>query len=501
MRYDYWLIGILGLFVLGLSAQSFTYVKEAEQIESFVTEGMELWKVPGMTVTVVKDGDVILSKGFGVKNAESSSPVDENTLFVMASTTKAVTAHAMAILVDEGKVHWDDRVIDHLPTFRLHDPYPTRELRVKDLFTHNSGLGYTDMLWTLWDYSPEEIIQRLQYEEPRYSFRGGYNYQNIMYLTAGLVIEKVSGLSWAEFVTQRLFDPIGMSRTMPLKELAYKDENRVTPHGRWKGDVVPVIDSEADSIDAAGSGWICAADAAKWLQFLTDSARVDGERLISKDQFEFIHRPHIILPYQRFYASKKLTKPHFTSYGLGWYHHDYDGEIVQFHTGSLNGAVAICGLMPEHRIGVYVTGNLGGAEVRHSIMYKVFDVLLGKNNIDWQRGLYDIYQPDSGWSEERQKERSEKRVANTSPTLPLEKLEGTYKNEFLGSFQVGQIGDRLQFTFRDDRHLVLDHWHYDTFLAKIEEYATDSGSFVMFQFDGDFTPAIDLYGYIFEKVD
>ena len=375
---------IFQLLILSLSAQ--VSQSELADFDAYVEQARKQWKVPGLAISIVKDGKVIFSNGYGVRELGTDRAVTDETLFAMASTTKAVTATAMAMLVDEGKVAWSDRVIDHLPEFRLKDPYVTRELRVKDLFTHNAGLGNADVLWYGLKLDSEEIVRRMQYMEPSYSFRGGYRYQNLMYLVAGQLIERVSGLSWEEFVAQRIFSPLDMLRSFPTQALSSASANRAKAHYYIQGKMAPILDTDADMIGPAGSGWTCVSDMTKWMNFLLDSARVNGERLVSAENFIQLFRPQIVLPYESFYPSKHLTQPTWTTYALGWFQHDYHGRAVSFHTGSLAGTVAICGLIPKERLGVYIQGNLDHAEVRHALMYKVFDLFEGRGVRNERRG-------------------------------------------------------------------------------------------------------------------
>ncbi len=471
---------------------------QLEELDRYIESSRQQWQVPGMTVTIVKDGVTLLSKGYGVASVESGAVVDENTLFMLGSTTKAMTAAAMALLVDEGKVNWTDRVTTHLPWFQLHDPYVTRELTVKDLFTHNSGLGNTDMLWTLWDYSTEEIVRRISKKPLSYSLRGGYTYQNIMYATAGLIIEEVSGQEWSAFIHKRIYQPLGMDSTCALRSCAFKNKNRATPHYKSDDDIIQIIDSNADSIGSAGSAWSSSADIQKWMKFVLDTAVVDGQRLISKENFEILHSPHIIIPKSSFYPTAQLTKPHFTAYSLGWFLHDYKGEYVQFHTGSLNGSGAIIGLVPDHNLGVYVMVNLESAEVRHALMYKVFDHILGLGDRDWSTDIKSIYDGFAVTSKKRRKRRSTERVANAPADISIDELQGVYTNDFLGDLII-EMSDILRINCRQDRHITLSHWHYNTYMGKIEEYKQDTGDLVDFDRDASGEISFSLYGYEFKK--
>ncbi len=492
---------ILGYCLLFQNLNAQSYKKEVEELDQYFEKARLQWQVPGLSVTIVKDGKTLLSKGYGLRAMDKSEPVDEETLFMLGSTTKAMTAAAMAMLVDEDKVAWDDLVIDHLPWFKLSDPFVTRELTVQDLFTHNSGLGNTDLLWVLWDYSTEEVVKRIANRPLSYSLRGGYTYQNIMYATAGLIIEEASGQDWDQFVQTRIFDPLGMTRSCALKSCAETFANRSTPHYPTDAGIIKIIDSNADSIGAAGSAWSCPKDIQKWMKFVLDSAVVDGQRLISEQNFTFITQPKIIVPKSSFYPTKVLTKPNFTAYSMGWFLHDYEGEFVQFHTGSLNGSGAIIGLMPEYNLGVYVMVNLDHAEVRHAIMYQVFDKIMGLDSRDWSTDLFKIYSDIDQASKKRRENTVKARIANKPSDMPFLDMIGTYTNDYLGSLNIGLVNGQLRITCRPDRHIILEHWHFNTFIGRIEEYAHDSGDLIDFNRSAKGRLSFDLYGYSFHKQD
>lgn len=314
-----------------------------EILDTYIQNALPTWKTPGLSVVVVKDGKVVLKKGFGVQNIIDKTPYTTTTLSTCASTTKAMTAICMAILVDEGKVKWSDIVTNILPEFKLSNPYVTAEITVKDLFTHNTGLGNADMLWVL-GYSREEILQRMQAIPLSYSLRSSYTYQNLMYMVAGEVIKKVSGKTWDDFITERLFIPIGMNNTYADYSKIPTSTSKTTPHfkDKEKQDEVRTISYlDGDNVGAAGGVWSCADDISKWLQFLQDSTKLNGKRLLKAETFAELFKPHALITPNDFYPTIQLTKPHWTSYGLGWFQHDYRGKMVQFHTGSLDGLVAI----------------------------------------------------------------------------------------------------------------------------------------------------------------
>lgn len=468
------------------------------QLDAYIESARKQWDVPGLAIAIVREGKVLWSKGYGTKSLDKGEPVDSLTIFANASTTKAMTAAAMAMLVDEGKVDWSDRVIDHLPEFQLHDPYATRELRVKDLFTHNAGVGNADILWTVLDLPSEEILKRMRLVPPAYSFRGGYTYQNIMYLAAGELIARVSGQSWESFLRERIFQPLGMDYTFPTLAASQDYANRSTAHDYVDGRLQGIPDRDADKIGPAGSVWSCVSDMARWMNFLLDSARVGEQRLISAENYSMLFSPQIVIPKARFYPSARLTHPHWTTYALGWFQHDYQGRFVSFHTGSLRGTVAIHGLLPDEGLGVFIYANRDHAELRHALMYKVFDVLGPSDpQRDWSTEFWEMYAAFDREDKAREAERESQRVRSTQPDLSLEDIAGIYQNDYLGELllynngvqPVASIG---QVTF------TLSHWQYNTYRARIHPWDGDFYVTVHLAADGEISLA--LFGETFEKI-
>ena len=472
------LIALLVLFFhLGYTQ---SYSEKITALEQYIEKARKDWKVPGLAVAIVKDGKTLLAKGFGEKEVGSSDMVNSQTIFVNASTTKAMTALATGLLVDEGLIDWDDRVIEHMPEFQLADPYVTKELRVRDLFTHNAGLGNADFLWVNSDLSQDEILYQMRYLEPSYPFRGGYQYQNIMYLAAGKLIEKISGKPWSTFMEERVFTPLGMTRTFPYLSIAQQQTNRSSPHAEVNGVIIPIQDTDADAIGPAGSVWSCVTDMAIWMNCLLDSTKFANGRLLKPQTYQELFRPQIVIPFERFYPSKELTKPHWTTYALGWYQHDFQGRFVCFHTGSLAGRVAIHGLIPDEKLGVFVYGNLSGAEARHAIMYKVFDAFGPQtSSIEWSSALQEIYAARNESYDKDWKKVKSKRVKDTKPSKVLANYSGTYYDQYFGKIKVEVREDKLVVIPSSQIKLTLEHWHFDTFLGHYSK-AWYSPSFVKF---------------------
>jgi CubicO group peptidase (beta-lactamase class C family) len=438
-----------------------------DALDRYIESARQEWNVPGMSVVVVHDGKVVLSKGYGVRELGKDEPVDSQTLFGVMSTTKAMTAVAMGLLVDEGKVSWRDKVVKHLPDFRIADPYITQELEVRDLFTHNSGLASTDFLWARTPELPaDEAVRRMQYARPAYSFRGGFQYHNSMYLVAGKVIEKVSGMPWDQFMAERVFRPLGMSATQPTLDAALKQANRSSAHYKIKGKIEVITEMPIDSVAPAGSVWSNADDAGKWMNYLISGKGSDGKQLLKPSTLDEMFRPQVILP-SGFYPTFSLVKPKWTTYGLGWFQHDYRGEKLDFHTGSIAGRTALVGLVRDRKLGVYIFGNLDHAELRHAIVYKTIDLVAfgDTNGRDWNAEFKKLYDARDAEGEKAAAAMMAKRLPGTKPSLPLSAYAGKYADPFFGAVEIRFADGKLRAVVAKDLTADLDHRHVDTFTA------------------------------------
>lgn len=483
------------IWIWNLQTEAQEYREQIRALDEYIQEAIQLWQPPGLAITIVKDQELLFQKGYGTRLIGQDLPVNEHTLFVCASTTKAFTAAALAMLVDEGKVDWDDKVIDHLPHFRLSDPYITSELTVRDLLTHRSGMGNADFLWTFMDLSPDTILYKMRQLEPAYSLRAGYIYQNIMYLAAGEVVEKASGIPWGTFLKERIYEPLGMSETYAFKSQTAGQDNKSEAHEWIKGEIIRIEQSEADSIGPAGSMWSSVSDMSKWIRFLLDSARINGQTLIQPDSYSELFTPQHLIPAQSFYPSCLLTRPHWTSYGLGWFQHDYRGKMVQFHTGSLSGMVAILGMIPEEGIGVYIMANLDHVEIRHALMYAVFDLLLeGEITRDWSRELKALYDRRAAESAAAKP----KRIENTTPAVEIGKNLGNYTNPIYGKVTLSEVDGTYRLNVNDKLKGSLEHWNYDTYLVAFDK-KTYGERFVTFSYNpSGKVKALELMGREFQ---
>jgi CubicO group peptidase (beta-lactamase class C family) len=438
-------------------------------VDRYVEQVRNDFGVVGLAVAVVKDGRPVYAKGFGETKLGTGEKVDQDTLFAIGSNTKAFTAAAVGILVDEKKMTWDDRVTKHLPWFQLYDPYVTREITVRDLLSHRSGLGRRgDQNWYATDFGREEIVRRIRYLEPNSSFRSEAGYQNTMFLAAGEVVESVGGESWDDWVRTRILEPLGMTRSRTSVRQLEGMDDVAQPHEKIEGNVIGVPHRNIDNIAPAGSILSSVRDMSRWLQLMLNEGELEGKRILSKDVVAEVWEPNIIYPQSP--DSKELfPSTHFSTYGLGWGLRDYRGRFNATHTGGIDGMLSQVLLAPEEELGIVVLTNTSpaGALAQGAIIYYILDSYLGAAGAtDWIACFRDLGKKQ----EERQAaevgRRQESRVSGTSPSLPLDGYAAAYENEMYGKFEVTVEAGRLVLR----RHTAwvgdLEHWHFDTFLVR-----------------------------------
>lgn len=449
--------------------------------DRYVAQAARDWRVPGLAIAVVKDDSLVFAKGYGVIEIGKPAPATEHTRFAAGSTTKAMTTAALAMLVDEGKLRWDDRVIDILPELKLYDAYVTRELTVRDLLTHRSGLPATDLFWAF-SANPvpvPEMIRRLRYVRPTASFRSTWQYQNVMYALGGTIVERVSGVPWEAFVRTRIFAPLGMNESEALVSSIIGKPNVAVPHVDVRDTVRVVSVRTTDLVASAGSVWSSVSDMSRWMRFMLDSGRVGQRRLIAPATFREIVAPQIRAPSNE-YPALELSQPHFFSYALGWFVQDYHGRTVWMHTGSIDGMSAIIGLLPEQRVGVYVLANLDHAEVRHALMYKAFDLYaIGSTATrDWSAELGRLFA-----ARRAARAQPTQRAMGTRPSYAIDRYAGSYVDSTFGTVDVALTDGVLRVRFGKADLGPLEHWEYDVFRTRPAS-ATESPVTVTFVPDG-----------------
>jgi CubicO group peptidase (beta-lactamase class C family) len=396
--------------------------------------------------------------------------VNEHTRFAIGSTTKAMTSAGLAMLVDEGKVRWDDRVADYLPDLRLSDPYASHELTIRDLLTHRSGLPGTDLFWVTDENTLpfSEMMRRLRYIKPTTSFRSTWNYQNVVYAIGGAVIERASGMSWDAFMRTRIFEPLGMRETEALVSQIRGKPNVGTPHGVLRDTLRVVPIRSTDAVAPAGSVWSSVHDMSKWMRFMLDSGRVGNKRLIAPATFRELVAPQIRAPLEQ-YPILELVRPSFFSYGLGWFILDYRGQPVWMHTGSINGMSAIIGLEPAERVGVYVLSNTDHVELRHSLIYQGFDLFTTGPKRDWSGDyLALIAAQRAAAGPPAAAATAAANAATQAPVRPraFDRYAGVYVDSAYGAITVQASADTLRAAWEKRNFGALDHRGGDVFRSR-----------------------------------
>jgi CubicO group peptidase (beta-lactamase class C family) len=366
------------------------------------------------------------------------------------------------MLVEEGRLTWDGRVTEYLPDFQLHDPYVTREITVRDLLSHRSGLPRGDRLWYGTGLSRDEILQRIRLLKPGWSFRSRFGYQNVMFLAAGRIVEVLTGVSWGEFVGQRIFDPLGMHLSnTSVRDLA-THVNLATPHAEIDGKITPVPWRNIDNIAPAIAINSNAVEMAQWVRLQLNDGAFAGRQVISATSIDELRTPQTVVPKEGEWA---LLAPQarFLSYGLGWYLFDYRGQMVAQHGGNIDGMTAIVAMMPDLQLGVVILTNRGGTLLPVALMNWIFDLWLGHIERDWSSELFTAVEELKEQEDDRHDEIEAARVPQTSPSLPLGSYAGTYADSLFGLLEIVLEGDSLEARFGQSFVGDLEHWHYDTF--------------------------------------
>jgi CubicO group peptidase (beta-lactamase class C family) len=430
-------------------------------LDSYIEAAMQQWHVPGLAIAVVRNDSVIYARGFGVRELGRAELVDEHTLFAVASTTKAMTVAGLGMLVDEGRLGWDDAVAKYLPGLQLGDAYVTRELTVRDLLTHRSGIARSDNLWIAGPFDRAEVLRRARYLPQSNAFRTTYGYQNIMYIAAGELLGAVAGVSWDQFMEERVFRPLGMRRSTTRADVVATRDNVASSHIRVDGQVEAVERRNYDNIGGAGAAFSSVYDMAQWLRMHLNGGTYRGMRLLDEATLREIHSPQTVMRSDTV-AQRLFPSTHFRAYGLGWNLQDYHGRKLVHHSGSLNWTRTQVGMVPEEGIGVVVIANLSSSNLQRALMYRVLDALMNLPPTDWSAEYLTLANRSGGGGTDT----ADTRVPGTTPSLALAGYAGSYTSELYGDLQLSVEGGRLVLRYAPDYIADLEHWHHDTFRAR-----------------------------------
>ncbi|MCX6134380.1 MAG: serine hydrolase [Ignavibacteriales bacterium] len=462
-----------------------------KDLDAFVQSVQKEFEVPGLALAIVKDGKVVVAKGYGVRKMGEAARVDEQTLFGIASNTKAFTATALGLLVEEGMLEWDAPVVKYLPWFQLSNPYVTREITIRDLLVHRSGLGLGagDLLW--WPrstYDRKEIAKRLKFIPLVKSFRSAYAYDNVLYLIAGEVIEAISGLSWEDFVATRILAKLGMTDSNVRHSDAGGNGNVAMTHASVDGKVRPIEPFTSDNTNPAGGINASARDIAKWMIVQLDSGRVSGgTRLFSPQTTVQLWRMVTPIPAGNPPPELSALRTNFNGYALGFGVSDYHGYKFVHHTGGLPGYVSKIAMIPELKLGVAVLTNQESGEAFESITYHVLDEFIGGAKKDWLAAFKKMQARLASMTAMEEKMTVGKRDSTSRPSLPLASYAGTYSDPWYGDITVASENGKLMMRFGHTPSLEgeLQHWQFDTFIARWKDRELRADAFVTFSLNPD----------------
>ena len=449
-------------------------------LDSYIAKAVKDFELMGLAIAVVKDSTVVFSKGYGFKDVTTQDPITTGSLFNIASCTKAMTAACLAVLVEEGKLKWKDKVIDYLPEFRLTDPYLTREMNLIDILSHRSGLGtfYGDLLWYETDYSNEEIIKRMRHLPITNDFRSDFGYQNNMYMIAGEIIKKITGKTWSEFVYNRIFKPLDMPESKTNSKDVKSSQDIAYPHLDGKLQELAIYKP-----NPAGTVYSSVDEMANWITMLLNGGTWKGGKVLSPSVIDRLFSPQTILPVSSF---MRQNGSHFNLYGLGWFMFDYSARKIVEHDGGMPGYISKVTVVPEEKLGMVILTNdmniLTGA-----LRFKILDLFLNDSDRDWAADFLQFKKRRDEAKEKRDAEKAAKRAVNTKPSLELAQYAGTYQDEMYGNARIEIESDQLKVTLLPTKEKFvskMEHWHHDVFRIKFKDEFLPEG-FVTFGFNSD----------------
>lgn len=485
---------LLVLFV-SITIFSFAQLEEVDKVklEEEISNAFDKWDLPALAIAVVHGEEIVFEKGFGVLELGGKEKTDEYTNFAIASNSKAFTSAALAILVDEGRISWDDKVLKHIPWFELYDPFVTNQMTIRDLLCHRTGLKTFsgDLIWYASDHSREEIIRQARYLEPTYGFREHFGYSNIMYLTAGQIVEYVTDTTWDDFLKYRIFEPLEMTRTNTSIIENEKLDNVATPHAYVDGENIPIPYVNWDNIAPAGAINSNVHDVAKWLILQLNHGTYNGKQIFTPNASKEMWRPHTVQDVSNF-SHNVYPSTHLKAYGLGWGLYDYNGYLVVTHNGGADGMISQTVLIPELNYGfVVLTNNLSMSYT--AFLSQILDYLtVEKLDTHWTEYFLEVTNWIKDYDAEEKQAWLDTRVKKTKPSFKNKDYAGIYSSDVYGDVKVSLKGTNLylEMTHTSIYQGKLEHWHYDTFSVKFDQAPSLPSGTVTF--------VADKYGEIVE---
>ncbi len=452
------LVSVL-LMACFIKAQTVDY----KELDRYIEQTVADWDIPGLSVGIVKNGEIVFERGYGVLEVGKKQSPDEHTLYAIASNTKAFTAAIIAQLVEEGKLKWNDKVQQYLPYFEVYDPTISHMVTVEDLLSHNVGLGTFsgDAIWYKSELSTEQIVRRIKYVPQAYEFRAGYGYSNLMFITAGDLIEKVTGKTFKENVTERFLKPLEMNNTIVSVNDYGSNKNVATPHGRTDGTNYAIPHVSWDNVQSTGGLVSSVHDMGKWMIFNMNHGVHKGDTLFTKSSRNTMWNLHNSMGVD--HVNRNATGSQYSGYGLGWFIGDYHGHFRIRHGGGYDGMISTVQMLPDEKLGVVVLTN-GVKAPTNAIAYAVLDRFLNRPLKDWSKEMLSNY---NNWksNDTRIEDKKATRVKETKPSLEVSQIVGTYHTPAYGNFYVKEVNGDLQLQWEHSPLLnsTLTHFNYDAY--------------------------------------
>jgi CubicO group peptidase (beta-lactamase class C family) len=473
---------------------------DSARLNALVKETLTKLSIPGCAVAVVREGEVIHLEGYGLRDiGDPSKRVTPDTLFTIASCTKAFVAAGVAALVEEGKMNWDDPVRTHLSDFRLRDELADREVTIRDLLCHRTGIIRHDVLRFVHTWDRPEMIRRASQLKQDIPFRAGYGYNNLQYLMAAEASAKAAKSSWEELIRTRLLDPLGMKRsTLKVAEML-ADDNWARPHLPRAGKIIAVNPSSSDVMAAAGGMNTSVREMTAWLQMHLNEGAFEGKRILKPKTIRTLHTPLVVIGNP---TGPLAEVTNLQSYGLGWQISDYRGRRLVSHSGSREGVRALVVLLPKERVGVVALSNLHTASLPEIVCYSVLDGLLAEKKTDWLTATLQVRKTQQGQAQKQEAALLKNRKSGTRPSLAMPGYTGEFEDAAHGTMSIREDKGKLTASW-GRLNLLLEHWHHDVFrmAAPNESWAETLGDrLLQFRMNkrGEVI-ALEYLGYEFRK--
>ena len=463
------------VFLIGsiLPFNSFAAAKEKAAIDlkgfdTWVEKVMTDWKVPGLAIVVVRDGKPVFVKGYGFRDLDKKLPVTPDTLFAIGSSTKAFTATTLGILVDQGKLDWQKPIKEYMPDFRLYDQTATDNMNLIDLLSHRCGLPRHDLVWYGSSASRKELYDRIKYLKPSAGFRETWQYQNLMFMTGGWLVEKTLDITWEEAVKKLLFEPLGMSNSNFSVEDMKKSDDFSLPYRENKEKKVELMPfRNIDNIGPAGSINSSVNDLSKWLSMNLAKGKLGEKQIISETSLAVIHTPQMLMESSPIFNA--IFSPGFNAYGLGWMISTYRDHRLIHHGGNIDGFSALLSFAPNDNTGIAVLTNLNGNVATFIITLNLYERIFGLSKTDWNKRALDMIEKNKAEADKKKTEADKDRKQNTHPSHPIEDYTGEFENPGYGTLTISLKDGKLSGIY-NDLSFDVEHYHYDVFTLKGKDF-------------------------------